>query len=268
MLLEVVAAHSRVRRVESRPLVPGDRSGSTRLRGRIVLPDSVDWSGGVEFGLLASLAGLAVLDSLNTSTMLAVVVIVLTARRPTATTWAYLTGAVLAFYLVAAALLLGASAAEDALTEFSMWARVTIFAALSLFLTWLGWRRLRTRPKRPVVRLPSWVNPWSAVGLGAMTTASDLPSAFPLFFAVSRLVDAPITIAQGFALLAGYAAVYALPTIGVLVLGLKLKDRMRDRLEQLASGYGKGEVAASRPMAVLYFAAAAASAAIAVFILG
>lgn len=222
----------------------------------------------MDFGLLASLTGLAVLDSLNTSTMLAVVVIVLTARRPAATGWAYLTGATLAFYLVAAALLLGAAAAEDALNEFTTWARGAIFAVLALFLARLGLRRLRPRPKRSAVRLPSWVNPWSAVGFGALTTASDLPSAFPLFFAVSRIIDAPIGTAQGFALLAGYALVYALPTLGVLVLGLRLKDRMRDRLERFASDYGKGEVAASRPIAALYFAAAAASAAIAVFIIG
>ncbi|WP_035702463.1 GAP family protein, partial [Glycomyces tenuis] len=184
----------------------------------------------MDFGLLASLAGLAVLDSLNTSTMLAVAVIVLTARRPAATGWSYLAGAVLAFYLVAAALLLGAAAAEDALAEFTMWARRAIFAALALFLAWLGRRRLRTRPRRSAVRLPAWVNPWSAVGLGVLTTASDLPSAFPLFFAVSRLVDAPLGTAQNLSLLAGYAVVYALPTLGVLAAGLGLKDRQRDRL--------------------------------------
>lgn len=222
----------------------------------------------MDFGLLASLAGLAVLDSLNTSTMLAAAVIVLTARRPAATGWAYLAGAVLAFYLVATALLLGASAAEDAVSEFSTWARRAIFAALAVFLVWLGLRRLRTRRKRPPVRLPAWVNPWSAVGLGALTTASDLPSAFPLFFAVSRLVDAPIGTATGSALLAGYTVVYALPTLAVFLLALRFKDRMRDRLEQFASAYGEGEVAASRPIAGLYFAAAAASAAIAVIVVG
>jgi cytochrome c biogenesis protein CcdA len=222
----------------------------------------------VDLGLLAGLAGLAVLDSLNTSTMLAVVVIVLTVKRPVATVWAYLVGAILAFLLVATVLLLGASAAEGALTEFSTWARRAVLVALALFLAWLGLRRLRTRPKRMPVRLPSWVNPWSAVGLGALTTASDLPSAFPLFFAVSWIVDVPISTAQQFALLAGYTVVYALPTLGVLVVALSLKDRMRNRLEQLAANYGQGEVAASRPIAALYFVAAAASAAVAVFVVG
>lgn len=222
----------------------------------------------MDLGLLASLAGLAVLDSLNTSTMLAVVVVVLTARRPTAAGWAYLIGATLAFYAVAGTLLLGASAAEDALAGFSLWARRTIFATLALFLAWLGRRRLRTRPRRPPIRLPSWVTPWSAVGIGALTTASDLPSAFPLFFAVSRIVDAPLGIAQGSALLAGYTVVYALPALGALWFGLRFNDRMRDRLERFADGYGKGEVPASRPIAALYFAAAAASAAVAVFVVG
>ncbi len=222
----------------------------------------------MDFGFLAGLAGLAVLDSLNTSTMLAAIVIVLTARRPAAAGWAYLAGAALAFFLVAAALLLGATAAEEALAEFTVWARRAILAALALFLLRLGLRRLRTRPKRWAVRLPAWVNPWSAVGLGALTTAADLPSAFPLFFAVSRLVDAPIGTAERLALLASYTAVYALPTLGVLVAGLRLKDRMRDRLEQFASGYGEGEVPASRPVAALCFAGAAASAAVAVFVIG
>lgn len=222
----------------------------------------------MDFGLLAALAGLAVLDSLNTSTMLAAVVIVVTARRPAATGWAYLAGAVLAFSLVAAGLLLGAEAAADALAEFSVWARRAILAALALFLVRLGLRRLRTRPKRAVVRLPSWVNPWSAVGLGALTTASDLPSAFPLFFAVSRIAEAPVSTGQGAALLAGYALVYALPSLAVFLLALRYRDRMRDRLERLASGYGKGEVPASRPVAVLCFVAAAATAAIAVLLVG
>lgn len=222
----------------------------------------------MDFGLPASLVGLAILDSLNTSTMLAVVVIVVTARRPAATGGAYLTGAVLAFSLVAAGLLLGAEAADGALAEFSVWARRAILVALALFLARLGLRRFRTRPKRVAVRLPSWVNPWSAVGLGALTTASDLPSAFPLFFAVSRIAESPVSTGQGAALLAGYAVVYAAPSLAVLLLALRYHDRMRDRLERLASGYGRGEVPASRPIAVLCFLSAAAAAAIAVFVVG
>ncbi|MEZ5125979.1 MAG: GAP family protein [Thermoleophilia bacterium] len=212
--------------------------------------------------LLLSLAGLAVLDSANTSTLTMVVVILFAARRPAATGWAYAVGAIVMFFAIAVGLYLGASAASDVVAEFGLWARRVIFTMMTVVLMWFGIRRLRSRERRGLPKLPTWVNPMTGTLLGALATIGDLPNAFPLFLAIDRLIDAAIPTDTSILLLIGYTAIYALPTLVLLVVGLTFRERVIAWLERVLRRFTTGTSKASWRIASLFFVGAIASATI------
>lgn len=208
--------------------------------------------------LLLTLIGLALIDSINVSTIWIVVVILLGARRPAVTGWAYAAGAFITFLIFTSLLFFGLTVAGTWLTELTLWMRRILFAVMTIVFTVLGARRFRSRPRRGY-GLPAWVNAWTAFPLGLLATISDIPNAFPMFLAIERLVDADITPATAIPILIGYTAIYALPTVAVLVLGLIYKDRLRTRLQTLYDRYATGDTKPSWKLATLFFVAAAAS---------
>jgi hypothetical protein len=50
-------------------------------------------------------------------------------------------------------------------------------------------------------------------------TAADLPNAFPYFIAIERLLNANVSGLTGVAVIAGYAAIYCLPCVVLVVIG-------------------------------------------------
>lgn len=217
-------------------------------------------------GLLFALIGLALLDSINVSTIWIVVVILLGAKRPVSTGWAYAAGAFVTFLVFTFLLYFGLSAAEEVLTGLTLWMRRILFTATTVVLIVLGARRFKARPRRGY-GLPAWVNAWTALPLGLLATIGDIPNAFPMFLAVERLVDAGVDEATAVLVLIGYTAIYALPTLAVLVLGLFYKDGVRARLQALYTRYATGDTKPSPKIAVLFFAGAAASLTILVFVI-
>ncbi|MFC8666902.1 GAP family protein [Streptomyces sp. NPDC057199] len=216
--------------------------------------------------LLLTLIGLALVDSVNVSTIWIVIIIALSARRPVATGWAYATGAFITFLAFTIILYFGATLAEDWLSGLTLWFRRVLFAILTVALIALGIRKLKARQRKSYV-LPPWVNAWTALPLGLLATLSDIPNAFPMFLAVERLVDVGVTPATAVPVLVGYTFVYALPTLIVLALGLIFKDRLRDRLQQLHNRYVFEESKPSWKIAGLYFIGAAVSFTILIFVI-
>ncbi|GAB3305010.1 GAP family protein [Pseudoclavibacter terrae] len=215
-------------------------------------------------GLVAALMGLAVVDSLNLSTIAVVILILLTVQRPVATGWVYAAGAVVAFFGLTMLVYFGASFAGTLVEDLATWMRRVIFVGFGVMFVVFGVRRFRTRERRgyPLLR---WVSPVTAFPLGVVATLADLPNAFPMFFAVERLIDAEVPGAAAVAALAGYTAIYAVPTVAVLVVGIVLKNRPRDRFRDVYDRLTSGEVAASRRMAGLHFTLAAVCFVVAVF---
>lgn len=74
-----------------------------------------------------SLGGLALVDSLNTSTLFLAILILLTARRPASTAWAYALGAIASFFTLAVVLYFAADAASAVVSELALWMRRVIF---------------------------------------------------------------------------------------------------------------------------------------------
>ena len=156
--------------------------------------------------LLAGIAGLALLDSLNPATIAAVALVLLLAqRRPVLSAVAVAAGAYLTVLGVGLVLFFSAGAAAEAVNGVVVALRLVAFGLAGFSLIVAGVRRLHDRPRKRV-RLPDWFSPATAIGLGAGMTAADLPNAFPYFIAIERLLNANVSGLTGVAVIAGYAA--------------------------------------------------------------
>lgn len=215
--------------------------------------------------LVIALMGLALLDSLNTSTLFIVMVVLLGARDPLRSGAAYAAGAVLAFVALAVALYTGASAAEAVVSDLARWLRRGTFALLAVWLLFLAWKRLRDRPRKPFL-LPAWFSPLTAVPIGVAATIADLPNAFPLFLAVERLVAADLDRQVGVVALCGYTVVYSLPVVALLLLGARRGARVRAGMQRITDRFLSGVARRSIPLAAGFALAAITSATVAVLV--
>ncbi|GAA5118024.1 hypothetical protein GCM10023339_29900 [Alloalcanivorax gelatiniphagus] len=200
--------------------------------------------------LLASLIGLALLDSLNPVTVAGVALILMAPiTRPLASALAFVAGAFAVVLAVGVGVFLGLDTVGEAVSGASMWVRriALLVAAAALLVS--GWRRLRARHRDAVV-LPGWFSPWTAAPVGVLGTAADLPNAFPYLITIERLTAADVTAGTGIALLAGYALIYCLPCLVLLVVGTIWHERISARLAAVYERFGAArEVPRSVPVA-------------------
>jgi hypothetical protein len=203
----------------------------------------------VAWPLLAGIAGLALLDSLNPATIAAVALVLLLAQhRPVLSAVAVAAGAYLTVLGVGLVLFFSAGAAAEAVNGVVVALRFVAFGLAGFSLIVAGVRRLRDRPRKQV-RLPDWFSPATAIGLGAGMTAADLPNAFPYFIAIERLLNAKVSGLTGVAVIAGYAAIYCLPCVIRVVIGSVAHDKVRGRLQRLVARFTTGVVKRSVPIA-------------------
>lgn len=201
--------------------------------------------------LLALIAGLALLDSLNPATIVAVALILLTAqRRPGLTAAAVVVGAALTVATVGAVLFLSAGAVAGAVDGVLIGLRVVAFGAAGTALVIAGVRRLRDRPRRPL-ELPPWFSPATALPFGVIVTAADLPNAFPYFIAIERMLAADTDVATGLLVIAVYAVIYCVPCLVLLGVGLVSRERTRSWLQTVTRRFTEGVVQRSVLAAVL-----------------
>jgi len=216
-------------------------------------------------GLLAGIAGLALLDAFNPATILGVaLILLLPGERRSAKAVTFVLGAYATVLLAGAALFLAADAAADALAAGLVWVRRMAFGVAAVSLLLAAARRLRPHRRRAVA-LPIWLTVPTAAPLGLLVTAADLPNAFPYIIAVERLVSADVDILTALLVLAGYALVYCLPCLLLLAAATLHGDRVRYRIERLHHRFGGDrDVPRSLPAAIGLTALATAAAGIAV----
>lgn len=200
--------------------------------------------------LIAGIAGLALLDSLNPATIIAVTLVLIAApRRPAVIAGAAVLGAALTVFTAGAALFLTAGAAAGAVDGIVIGLRFVAFGAAGIALVLAGIRRLRDRARR-TMELPSWFSPATALPFGVLLTAADLPNAFPYFIAIERMVATEVPLGVGLATLAGYTVIYCLPCLILLVVGLTHGPQVRERLQRLVDRFGTGTTKRSIPTAI------------------
>jgi cytochrome c biogenesis protein CcdA len=200
--------------------------------------------------LIAGIAGLALLDSLNPGTIVAITLILLTGpRRPILSAMAFVIGAALTVFTLGAVVFISAGAAADVVSDGIVWLRRLAFglAAVALFVA--AARRLRPRA-RQAIRLPAWFSPATALPLGVVMTGADLPNAFPYFIAIERLISAEADTTTGLVVLAGYAVIYCLPCLVLLLAGRVLHDHVQPWLQRLFRRLTTGTSPRSVPAAI------------------
>jgi hypothetical protein len=200
--------------------------------------------------LIAGIAGLALLDSLNPATIVAITLILLTGpRRPILLAMAFVIGAALTVFSLGAVVFISAGAAADVVSDGIVWLRRLAFglAAVALFVAAI--RRLRPRA-RQAISLPAWFSPATALPLGVMMTGADLPNAFPYFIAIERLISAEVDTTTGLFVLAGYAVVYCLPCLVLLLAGRVLHEHVQPWLQRLFRRLTTGTSPRSVPAAI------------------
>jgi cytochrome c biogenesis protein CcdA len=215
--------------------------------------------------LLVGIAGLAVVDSFNPATLVAVTLILFGSRtRPVPEALGFVLGAFVSVLAVGLAIYLGAEAAAEYIDGGLRWLRRFAFGLAALVLLVSAMRALR-RWRRTALGLPTWFNPLTAVGLGVVMTGADLPNAFPLFIAIERLVEAGTSTATATLVLVAYGAIYCLPCLVLLAIGLHGGQRVQRLLRRLHDRFGTAaDVPASRRRAAAYFVAALLVATVAV----
>ena len=192
--------------------------------------------------LMAAIAGLAALDSLNPATIAGVALILLAPlRRPATTALAFVAGAYVVVLAVGAGLFVGGGALGQVVEGGAAWVRRGALLLAAVILAVSGVRRLRTR-KRAAVALPRWFGPWTAGPLGVLATGADLPNAFPYLIAIERLNAAQVPAGTGSAVLALYAFVYCLPCLLLLVAGLTWRGHITSRLQRVYERLGAERV--------------------------
>jgi hypothetical protein len=208
--------------------------------------------------LLAGVAGLALLDALNPATIAGVALLLLAPMaHPVRAAAGFVAGAYLTVLGLGALVYIGADTAADAAGNSLVWVRRTAFTVAAVALAVAGLRRLRPRI-RPAVSVPGWVNPLTAVVLGLLMTGADLPNAFPYFMAIERIVDAGVGTTRALLIIAGYALVYCLPCLLLLIAGVARGDRVRRRLGNLYERLGaEKEQPRNVPIAAGYLVVAA-----------
>lgn len=208
--------------------------------------------------LLAGVAGLALLDALNPATIAGVALLLLAPMaHPVRAAAGFVAGAYLTVLALGAVVYIGADVAADAASNGLVWVRRIAFTVAAVALTVAGLRRLRAQI-RPAVTVPGWVNPLSAAVLGLVMTGADLPNAFPYFIAIERIVNADVGTTRSLMIIAGYALVYCLPCLLLLIAGAARGDRVRRRLGTLYERLGaEKKQPHSVPIAAGYLIAAA-----------
>ena len=201
--------------------------------------------------LIAGIAGLALLDSLNPATIVAITLILLTGpRRPILSAMAFVIGAALTVFTLGAVVFISAGAAADVVSDGIVWLRRLAFglAAVALFVA--AARRLRPRA-RQAISLPAWFSPATALPLGVVMTGADLPNAFPYFIAIERLISAEADTTTGLVVLAGYAVIYCLPCLVLLLAGRVLHEHVQPWLQRLFRRLTTGTSPRSVPAAIV-----------------
>jgi cytochrome c biogenesis protein CcdA len=192
--------------------------------------------------LLPAIVGLAVVDSVNPSALLATIVLLLRGRRARPLVAVYLV-AVLATYLaIGVVLTLGLGLTPQALlhSDAAYLVQGLLGAAMLAYALLAPDRQRRRSPVQPS-SLPTATRPLAVFALGMAVTIVELPTALPYLGAVGIITRGGLGIAEWLPLLVLYNLIFVLPPLlllaGHLALGQRAElvlGRLRDRVGRTA----------------------------------
>ena len=173
---------------------------------------------------VAAVFGLALVDSLNPSTI-AQAAVLSAGDRPVRAVLAFWSGALVTYLLLGTLLVLGpGELIQQVVSDPPRWLRVACLA-IGPVLAAAGvvvWRRPRTEPSPSPLRRPRTE---LAFGMGMLSTAVDAFTAAPYFAAAAIVTASTLPLLGQVAVLGLYNLVYLAPVVAVLVLRLALGAR-------------------------------------------
>jgi cytochrome c biogenesis protein CcdA len=190
--------------------------------------------------LLPAIVGLAVVDSINPSALLATIVLLLRGRRARPLVAVYL-AAVLATYLaIGVVLTLGLGLTPEAVLESDAAYLVQgALGAAMLAYALLAPNRQRKRSPVQAPSMPAATRPAAVFVLGMAVTVLELPTALPYLAAVGALTRAELAVTQWLPLLVLYNLIFVLPPLVLLAGHVALGQRADVVLGQLRQRLGR-----------------------------
>jgi cytochrome c biogenesis protein CcdA len=189
--------------------------------------------------LLPAIVGLAVVDSINPSALLATIVLLLRGKPARPLVAVYVAAILVTYFAVGLALTLGLGLTPRALVESdAAYLAQGVLGAAMLAYAVLAPGRGRQRGPAAGPRLPAVRRPAAVFALGVAVTFLELPTALPYLGAVGAITRADLAVGDWLPLLAAYNLIFVLPPLALLAAHVVLGDRAGALLERLRTRLG------------------------------
>ena len=189
--------------------------------------------------LLPAIVGLAVVDSINPSALLATIALLLRGRSARPLVAVYVVAVLATYFAIGLALTLGLGLTPAAVLE----SDATYLVQGALGAAMLAYALLAPGGRRrdPVEPrgLPAVRRPAAVFALGAAVTVLELPTALPYLGAVGALTRADLAVAEWLPLLGLYNLIFVLPPLLLLVGHMALGERADAVLARLRARLGR-----------------------------
>ena len=189
--------------------------------------------------LLPAIVGLAVVDSINPSALLATIVLLLRGKPARPLVAVYVAAILVTYFAVGLALTLGLGLTPRALVESdAAYLAQGVLGAAMLAYAVLAPGRGRERGPAAGPRLPAAGRPAAVFALGVAVTFLELPTALPYLGAVGAITRADLAVGDWLPLLVTYNLIFVLPPLALLAAHVALGDRAGALLERLRTRLG------------------------------
>ena len=167
--------------------------------------------------LLPAIVGLAVVDSINPSALLATIALLLRGRPARPLVAVYLIAVLVTYFAIGLVLTLGLGLTPEAVIESdaAYLAQGVLGAGMLAYAVLVPNRRAEPGPVEHR-RLPTAARPLAVFALGMAVTFLELPTALPYLGAVGAITRAELAVADWLPLLVIYNLVFVLPPVLLL----------------------------------------------------
>jgi cytochrome c biogenesis protein CcdA len=189
----------------------------------------------------AAVLGLAVLDSVNPSALLATLYLLLRSGRYVTNVLSYVAGVFGSYLLFGLLLLFGLDVFWGYLDGPVVYAiQGIVGAALFLYGILSPSKKKNESEEQPRIRMPGAQHPAAMLGLGVTITVFELPTALPYFAAIAIMTDSDVAAVSWLPVLLIYNVIFVLPPLALLAAYRLFGDRLEERFTSLRDRLQRG----------------------------
>jgi cytochrome c biogenesis protein CcdA len=186
--------------------------------------------------LLPGIVGLAVVDSINPSALLATIVLLLRGRRARPLVAVYVVAVLATYFAIRTVLTLGLGLTPEAVIESdALYLVQGVLGAVMLAYALLAPNRQRKHSSAEPPSLPTATRPMAVFAFGMAVIVLELPTALPYLAAVGALTRADLAVTEWLPLLVLYNLIFVLPPLALLASHVALGQRADAVLGSCAS---------------------------------